>query len=82
MDANGRQGGIKNCGNCAGQAGMPPVRPGAGRVLRHWTTNVLAFRGKTTLAASDGADWGLADSRRLNLLASKLKSLSSGVGSL
>jgi hypothetical protein len=81
MDANGGQGGVKNCGNCAAQAVMP-VRREAGRVLRHWTTNVLAFRGKTTLAGSDSADWGLADSRRLNLLASKLKSLSSGVGAL
>jgi hypothetical protein len=50
-------------------------RPRAGRILRHWTTNDLVFMGKATTTASE-MDWGLADARKRNLIASKLKSLS------
>jgi hypothetical protein len=50
-------------------------------VLRHWTTNGPAFVGKATTAAVVG-DWGLAGSRRISLIGSKLKSLASGVGAL
>jgi hypothetical protein len=59
-----------------------PAPPRAGRILRHWTTNVLAFKGKTTTARSQMTDWGLADARRLNLVASKLRSLAAPAGSL
>lgn len=52
-------------------------RPGE-TVLRHWTTDVLALQGPTR-AAGNAGDWGLADSRRRNLLGSKLKSLSRGI---
>jgi hypothetical protein len=50
-------------------------------VLRHWTTNGPAFVEKATTAAVEG-DWGLADSRQISLIASKLKSLVSGVGAV
>jgi len=48
-------------------------------VLRHWTTNGSAFIGKATTTTVMG-DWGLADGRQRNLVASRLKSLSIGVG--
>jgi hypothetical protein len=38
--------------------------------------------GKATTTASEMGDWGLADARRLDLIASKLKSLASGAGAL
>jgi len=56
------------------------VRARAGRTLRHWTTNDLAFMGKATTTASGSGDWGLADARRRNLVASKLRSFAAGVG--
>jgi hypothetical protein len=52
------------------------------RILRHWTTNSRVFLGKTTTRSSEAGDWGLADSRRVNLLASKLKSLVGPAGAL
>ena len=58
------------------------ARRRAGSVLRHWTTNGSVFMGKATTTTTDAADWGLADSRQLNVLASRLKSLSTGVGAL
>ena len=58
----------------------PSARPRAGTILRHWTTNDLVFMGKATTTASDMGDWGLADARRRNLIASKLKSLAGGAG--
>ena len=59
----------------------PSVRSRAGRTLRHWTTD-LAFVGDTTTTASGADDWGLADGRQRNLLASRLKSLAGRVGAL
>jgi hypothetical protein len=53
------------------------ARPRSGKILRHWTTNDQVFVGKSTTSASRRGDWGLADARRLNLIASKLKSLAS-----
>ena len=67
---------VRTCEACAASA-----RRRKGTVLRHWTTNGPAFMGKATTAAVVG-DWGLADSRQTNLIASKLKSLASGVGAL
>lgn len=58
------------------------TRRRAGTVLRHWTTNGLAFMGKATTTTTEMGDWGLADGRQRNLVASKLKSLSSAVGAL
>jgi hypothetical protein len=40
----------------------------------------LEVSGKTTTAASDSADWGLGESRRFNLVVSRLKSLATGAG--
>jgi hypothetical protein len=57
----------------------PSVRSRSGRILRHWTTNDLVFMGKATTTAEKG-DWGLADARRRNLIASKLKLFASGAG--
>ncbi len=51
------------------------VRARAGLTLRHWTTNHLESVGKTTTTASGTGDWGLADGRERNLVASRLKSL-------
>lgn len=68
--------GARSCGACAATA-----RRRAGTVLRHWTTNGPAFIGKATTTTEIG-DWGLADGRQRNLVASRLKSLSSGVGAL
>ena len=82
MDASSRQVGFKYCGTCAALAGMPSDPPRGGRVLRHWTTNALEISGKTTMAGNDSADWGLAESRRFNLVVSRLQSLASGVGAL
>ena len=59
----------------------PSVRARAGRILRHWTTNGLASTGKATTTASGAGDWGLADGRQRNLVASKLRSFASGTGS-
>lgn len=52
----------------------------SGRILRHWTTNDQVLVGKATTSASRAGDWGLADSRKRNLIASKLKSLAAGTG--
>lgn len=57
-------------------------RPRAGTVLRHWTTNDLVFMGKATTTSSEMADWGLANGRKRNLVASKLKSLAGRAGTL
>lgn len=70
-------GGVRAC-RCASRE-TPATPPRAETVLRHWTTDVEALRGPTRAGGSAG-DWGLADSRRRNLLGSKLKSLSSGIG--
>jgi hypothetical protein len=51
-------------------------------VLRHWTTNGSTFIGKATTTTTEVGDWGLADGRQRNLVASRLKSLSIGVGAL
>ena len=56
------------------------VRSRSGRTLRHWTTNGLASVGKATTRVCGAGDWGLADSRQRNLVASKLRSLAVGVG--
>lgn len=69
--------GTRGCRACADAA-----RRRAGTVLRHWTTDSLAFRGKAATTTSEMGDWGLADGRRRNLVAARLKSLSSGVGAL
>jgi hypothetical protein len=55
------------------------VRSRSGKVLRHWTTNDLDFVGKatTTRSVSDG---GLADARRLRLVASELKAFAREAG--
>jgi CxxC motif-containing protein (DUF1111 family) len=58
-----------------------PGRDRAGRTLRHWTTNPLASVGKATTTAAGGGDWGLADGRQRNLVASKLRSFARAVGS-
>jgi len=60
----------------------PSVRARAGRTLRHWTTNHLESVGKTTTTTSGAGDWGLADGRQRNLVASRLKSLVGRIGSL
>jgi len=52
----------------------------SGRILRHWTTNDQVFMGKATTTVSEVGDWGLADGRRRNLIASRLKSLAGKVG--
>ncbi len=82
MDADARPDGVTACVSCAALASVPSVRPRAGTILRHWTTNVLAFKGKTTATRSEMADWGLADARSRNLIASRLKSLVGAVGAL
>jgi hypothetical protein len=74
VEADGFRGGDR-CEACAGRAARPSTRPRSGTILRHWTTNVGALRGNATATRSDASDWGLADARRRNLLASKLKSL-------
>ncbi len=76
MDSDVLQDRVRTCEACALSA-----RRRTGTVLRHWTTNGPAFVGKATTTAVAG-DWGLADSRRISLIASKLKSLASGVGAL
>lgn len=76
LDSDGLQDRVGTCEACAASA-----RRRKGTVLRHWTTNGLAFVGKATTAAVVG-DWDLAGSRRISLIASKLKSLASGVGAL
>jgi len=68
--------GIRDCPSCAAGARPRAARPRGGTILRHWTTNVESLQGATRMAAS-GGDWGLAASRRLNQLGSKLKSLTS-----
>jgi hypothetical protein len=68
--------GTRSCRACAAAA-----RRRAGTVLRHWTTNGLVFKGRATTTSEMG-DWGLADGRQRNLVAARLKSLSSGVGAL
>jgi hypothetical protein len=65
----------RGCGACAAA-----TRRSAGTVLRHWTTNGSAFIGKATTATTEAGDWGLADARQRNLVASRLKALSIGVG--
>jgi hypothetical protein len=60
----------------------PSDRPRTGTVLRHWTTDDLVFMGKATTTSSAMADWGLADARKRNLIASKLKSLAGRAGAL
>jgi hypothetical protein len=67
-------------GSSSSRDRAPSVRARAGRTLRHWTTNDLAFVGKATTTASEPGDWGLADGRQRNLVASRLKSLARGVG--
>jgi hypothetical protein len=69
--------GNKSCGACVATA-----RRRTGTVLRHWTTNGLAFMGKATTTTTEMGDWGLAHGRQRNLVASKLRSLSNGVGAL
>jgi hypothetical protein len=69
--------GTRSCGACAAAA-----QRRAGTVLRHWTTNGSAFIGKATTATTEAGDWGLANGRQRNLVASRLKALSIGVGAL
>jgi hypothetical protein len=69
--------GTRSCRACAAVA-----QRRAGTVLRHWTTNGSAFIGKATTTTTEVGDWGLADGRQRNLVASRLKSLSIGVGAL
>jgi hypothetical protein len=76
LDSDGLQDQVRTCEACAASAWRRK-----GTVLRHWTTNGPAFVGKATTAAVVG-DRGLADSRRISLIGSKLKSLASGVGAL
>ena len=76
MDSDGLQDQVGTCEACAAS-----VRRRKATVLRDWTINGPAFVGKATTAAEVG-DWGLADSRRISLIGSKLKSLASGVGAL
>jgi hypothetical protein len=54
----------------------------SGRVLRHWTTDHIASVGKTTTTSSGSGDWGLAEGRQRNLVASRLKSLAGRIGAL
>lgn len=75
MDMDLRPDAPAKCTRCAAVADEPPARPRGGRLLRHWTTDDQVFMGKTTTTPSRTADWGLADARKLNLIASKLKSL-------
>jgi hypothetical protein len=65
---------------CGCRAGARPraARSSNETILRHWTTDLQALRGATRMAPS-GGDWGLADSRRLNLLGSRLRSLTGAV---
>ena len=67
-------------GSASLQDRTPSVRARAGRTLRHWTTDGLAFVGKATTTAFEPGDWGLADGRQRNLVASRLKSLIREVG--
>jgi hypothetical protein len=60
---------------------LKAVPSGSWRTLRHWTTDDLVFRGKPTTAFEKG-DGGLADAWRLNLIASRLRSLAGGAGAL
>lgn len=47
----------------------------AGTVLRYWTTDAMALRGKTTTTAPGASDWGVADGRTLRSVATRLRSL-------
>jgi hypothetical protein len=58
------------------ETSTPSGRKRSGTVLRHWTTNVVAFKGKATATRSEAMDWGLAAGRKLRLVASHLKFLS------
>lgn len=49
----------------------------AGKVLRYWTTDPLAFMGKDTTTAPGSTDWGVADGRTLRVVATRLRSLRS-----
>jgi hypothetical protein len=82
IDTRVSQDGTAKCDICTSLDRAPSVRSTSGRILRHWTTNDLVFMGKATTTASEVGDWGLADARRLNLIASKLKSLAGRAGAL
>ena len=77
MESDALRVGAGKCPACADAA-----RRRTGTVLRHWTTNDSAFMGKAKTTTAEAGDWGLADGRRRNLVVSKLKSLSIGVGAL
>jgi hypothetical protein len=77
MESDVLQEPARTCRACTAAA-----RPRAGTLLRHWTTNGSAFMGKATTTTREAGDWGLADGRQRNLVASRLKSISIGVGAL
>ena len=83
METNHRQWDSETSGRAMEDpGGGPSVRSRPGRVLRHWTTNHLESVGKATTRASEAGDWGLADGRQRNLVASRLKSLAGRQGAL
>ena len=57
-----------------------PSAPGPAELCATGRPTDLAFVGKATTRVSGAGDWGLADSRQRNLVASKLRSLAVGVG--
>ena len=81
MEIKHRQWNSETSGRAMDVAGRgPSVR--AGRILRHWTTNHLESVGKATTTPSGAGDWGLAEGRQRNLVASRLKSLARRTGAL
>jgi len=81
MEIKHRQWNSETSGRAMDAAGRgPSIRDG--RTLRHWTTNHLESMGKATTTASGAGDWGLADGRQRNLVATRLKSLAGRPGAL
>ena len=58
------------------------VPKGPAESFATWRTNHLESVGKATTRASGAGDWGLADGRQRNLMASRLKSLAGRIGAL
>ena len=52
---------------------LPSHRRGQGVTLRHWTTDCISFVGGRVTPRPAFVDQEIADGRRLNLIASKLK---------